>query len=207
MLVNEIISPQQLDEISLKQAVAIGALASSSLLNPVTDKESKPIQNSQPMSQVSQYSGIEAKEQLEVDMLVNSVIRKYRIKAEQAEEIVRLAKKYEQPVFPKAKDILAIIGIESSFNPRAISGLKTDPAIGLMQVRPKIWGLDPHELISNLELQIKMGSHVLTDYYKQLGSIDGAVHSFNIGIKNFKRKKGLNPKFVANYKNELKIYT
>lgn len=206
MLVNEIISPQQLDEISLKQAVAIGALASSSLLNPVTDKESKLIQNSPAMSQASQHSDISAKEQLEIDMLVNSVIRKYRIKAEQAEKIVRLAKKYEQPVFPKAKDILAIIGIESSFNHRAVSGLKTDPAVGLMQVRPKIWGLDPRELISNLELQIKMGAHVLTDYHKQLNNVDGAVHAFNIGIENFKKKKGLNPKFVANYKNELKIY-
>ena len=206
MLVNEIISPQQLDEISLKHAVAIGALASSSLLNPVTDKEPKSVHNASAVSQAIQHSSVGAKEQLEVDMLVNSVIKKYRIKTEQAEEIVRLAKKYEQPVFPKAKDILAIIGIESSFNHRAVSGLKTDPAIGLMQVRPKIWGLDPHELISDLELQIKMGSHVLTDYYKQLGSIDGAVHSFNIGIKNFKKKKGLNPKFVANYKNELKIY-
>ena len=122
-----------------------------------------------------------------------------------AEKIVKTALQNEHPTFPKAEDILAIVGIESSFNPSVKSQLKHDPAVGLMQVRPGIWDIDPTKL-STIENQIKVGANILAAYYSKLKSPDGAVHSYNIGITNYNKKKGLNPGYVQKYKTDLKLY-
>lgn len=118
-------------------------------------------------------------------------------------QIFALAKKYERPVFPKAADILAIVGIESSYNKLATSNLKKDPAKGLMQVRPGVWGIDAKAL-ATIEDQIKFGSEVLFKYYTRLGDQDDAVHAYNVGITNFKRGTGLNPAYVEKFHRERK---
>lgn len=143
----------------------------------------------------------------EIKSLAKTVKTKYKhVSDEFATHVAMMAKKHEKATFPKAKDILAITGIESSFNPNAKSGLKVDKAVGLMQVRPKTWGIDKNDLATP-EQQIKKGAEILHSYHQRLdGDVDGAVHSYNVGITNFKKKKGLNPKYVEKFKKERELY-
>jgi soluble lytic murein transglycosylase-like protein len=133
------------------------------------------------------------------------VLDHYKISREQAEKIVKFAIKYEKPSFPKAHDLLAIIGIESSFDIYAKSSLKKDPAIGLTQIRPKIWGLKPEVLKGNIELQIKKAAEILDMYYHKLGSEEKAIHAFNVGPTALK-KGNTNHGYVRKFKTELAKY-
>jgi soluble lytic murein transglycosylase-like protein len=134
---------------------------------------------------------------------VAAVKSKYKINDELANRVVKSAYDNERETFPKAKDILAISGIESSFNPNAKSSLKKDPAVGLMQVRLKVWNLPPEKL-ADVEGQIQHGAAILHSYYNRLGSEKDAVHAYNVGITNFKKGKGLNPSYVEKYTKEKK---
>lgn len=189
---------QELDEASLKHYAAASATALA-LLAAVGhhNEQPKPLTTSTIHKQIKRD---------EVAELTRAVLAKYDIDKANAERIVKLAKKHEASTFPKAKDILAIIGIESSFNPKAVSGLKHDPAIGLTQVRPGIWNLDKAKLAGSVEEQIKVGADILKKYYERLHSKDQAVGAYNVGIVNFLRGKD-NPSYVAKFKAELQNYT
>lgn len=142
----------------------------------------------------------EVDEEVQLRFLASAIARKYRINPELSFKIVDLAHKYEDEVFPKAIDILAVIAVESSFNPRAVSKLRRDPARGLMQVRPGIWGIEPSAL-NNIENQIKAGVRVLQKYHRRAGDAEGALHAYNIGITNYRRGKR-NPAYVAKVERE-----
>jgi soluble lytic murein transglycosylase-like protein len=187
---------EQLDELSLKQAAAAGIIGAAALLG--TPRQELPKQPT-PISKIVKTEAERAAE------LTGVVLNKYKVSKNAAWEIVSHAIKHEDKVFPKAEDILAIIGIESSFNPMAKSKLKHDPAVGLMQVRPKVWGLSKSSLITPEE-QIKTGSKILKNYYVRTGGKKDAVHAYNVGITNFKQEKKLNPTYVANYEAERKLY-
>jgi soluble lytic murein transglycosylase-like protein len=140
--------------------------------------------------------------QKEAAIITAAIKSKYKgISEEDIAKIFALAKKHEKAVFPKAADILAIVGIESSYKKEATSGLKKDPAKGLMQVRPGVWGIDVKDL-ATIEQQIKFGSEVLSKYYEKLKDADKAVHAYNIGITNFRKGTGLNPGYVAKFHKE-----
>lgn len=117
---------------------------------------------------------------------ITTLCKKHKISYEFAETVLNFSRKYEQPDFPKSKDILAIISIESGFNPNAKSNLKNDPAKGLMQIRVKMW----KELIGsneyNIENQIKNGAAILSIYYKKLKNKKQAVMAYNMGIGSIK---------------------
>jgi soluble lytic murein transglycosylase-like protein len=136
---------------------------------------------------------------IERTALAKKLAKKYRVSEALVQEVVDLAYKYESPEFPKAADILAIIGVESSFNPNAKSNLRHDPALGLMQVRPGIWNIKPSDL-ATVEQQIKHGAQILSLYYKKLGNAEDAVHAYNIGITSFNRGRR-NERYVSKYRN------
>lgn len=198
MKLNEIIElplrSEQLTEVNIKQAIAGGAFALGTLMSPQL-AHNEPVQAT-------------ASQRAEMDraMLVNKIMKKYRVSPQLAHTVAALAQKYEKSSFPKAEDILAIAGIESSFRPQAVSNLKSDPAMGLMQVRPGVWDLSPGRLATDVEYQIKSGSDVLHKYYKLLGNEEDAVHAYNVGLGNFRRGKH-NIKYVHKYKNEKQMYT
>jgi len=121
-------------------------------------------------------------------------------------KIVKLAKKHEDPVFPRAEDILATIGVESSFNPKAKSNLPKDPAIGLMQVRPEIWGISPSEL-SDVESQIKHGVVILKKKYNRFkGDKIKTIHAYNVGITGVLQGRR-NENYVQKWNRERELYT
>jgi soluble lytic murein transglycosylase-like protein len=126
--------------------------------------------------------------------VARSIAKKYRVSEDLVNDIVILAHKYEDEEFPKAIDILAVIAVESSFNPQAVSQLRRDPARGLMQVRPGVWGLDVSDL-DNIENQIRIGSEILKRYYVRTKNPESALQAYNVGITNY-RKGVKNPRYL-----------
>ena len=196
MKIDEILVDSQLDEIKLKHAIAAGVLGASLALTPGNKTNEKP----DPVNTVL------VKKETKSNELAEIVAKNYDVDQEQAKKIVDLVQKHAKQSFPTTEDMLAIIGIESGFDPHAQSRLKKDPAVGLTQIRPKMWGLDASSLKGNLDTQIKKAVEILSHNYERLGSKDDAVHAYNIGIKNVIHKKKPNLKYVTKWKAELKKY-
>lgn len=123
------------------------------------------------------------------DRLVKVILKRHRVEQSLAEQIVAFAHKYERRDFPRAVDILAVVGIESEFRPHVKSQLATDPAVGLMQVRLGIWKINPKEM-ADIENHIKYGSRILADYYDQLkGNKKAAIIAYNAGITAYRNRE------------------
>lgn len=208
------VKEQQLDEIGVKRTMAAGALALATGMGgsnlpmptqnrapttePVATKKEQPAPVEQP---APEKKSLDPK----LKKFTDIVVKKYNINYDLASKIVTLAKKYEHKSFPRAEDLLAIIGIESSFNPGAVSGLESDPAVGLTQIRPNIWGFDAEELRGDVEKQISASSNILSKYNRHLNSKEDAIHAYNVGLTAF-RRGDYNPKYVAKFANEKQLY-
>lgn len=218
MKLSEIHEQEQLDEKALRKAAAAAALAGT-LAMPGAMSADKI---EQPEPQKAQQKAEKPKDEIsaiakrmklvwpdELDIpapnlvqrveLAKKIAKEYRVDTELVQDVVNLAYKYQDKEFPKAEDILAIIGVESSFNPDSKSALKRDPAVGLMQVRPGIWNIEPGDL-ATIEGQIKHGVDILRKYYRKTGSADDAVQAYNLGITSF-RRGNRNPRYVDKYRN------
>lgn len=195
--------PTQLDEKSIKKGIAAAALSAALLATPAATDDKNYTPKPQTATQQKQDKK-QDKEQPDTDhiKLVTKIAKKYRVSSDVVDEIVISANKHADTTFPKAEHILAVIGVESSFNPKAVSALKHDPAVGLMQVRPGIWNISKKEL-STIDKQIKHGSDILKKYYKKTGSAEDALQAYNLGITSFRRGKR-NPRYVAKYNKFLK---
>ena len=197
---------QELEENKLTQAVA-GAVVAGSLLAGI-HQVLKPLAKQEPTAQRA-ITGEVAKEDDSAhrDHLLKTVTSKFKVEPEKAKKIVDLAIKHSDPVFPKAHHILALAGVESSFNEKAKSQLKRDPAVGLMQIRPGVWGIHPNEL-STMEGQIKHGSDILKHYHKKLGTPEATFAAYNIGITNHRkgRQTEAADRYVGKITSELKRY-
>jgi len=139
MKLYEILKEDELNELNLKKAVAAGTLAAASLIPQVGQKDDISHTNI-PQKPEVQKSAVQKSPQ-GAEKLISLISKTNNIPEERAAEIVNLAFKYEKPIFPKARDILSVINIESHFDPSVISGLKHDPAVGLMQTRPRCLGI------------------------------------------------------------------
>jgi len=140
--------------------------------------------------------------------LKKTVLAKFNIEPKKAEEIVNAAIRHADPVFPKAHHLLALAGIESSFNEKAVSKLKHDPARGLLQVRPMVWNI-PHKELSTIDGQMKHGANILKTYHQKLGDPEKAVQAYNIGIANLNKgqKQDAASRYLTKFKTELHRYT
>ncbi len=190
-------SDQLLSEVRLRDIIMATALG---LAPGVVGTDNPDVTQTKKIQPINQHKD-------DTQHLIKLVASKYKnIDYKLASQIVSLAKKYEYASFPKAKDLLAIIGIESSFNPEAKSSLKKDPAVGLTQIRPEVWGLKAGDLKGNIEKQIATGADILNKYYTKLGDKHDAIHAYNVGMTNFKRGTGLNPDYVNKFANEREMY-
>lgn len=199
-------TPEKLDEGIIKNAL-VAATTASAIVGGALLMKQEPKQ--EPTTGIaSSIHDIKEKFNLPKEHLLSTVKSKFKISDDKAEQIVNTAIKHSDPVFPKAHHILAISGIESSFNENAKSKLKSDPAIGLMQIRPRIWNIDRKEL-STIDGQIKHGAHILKTYHQKTGSIEHAIKSYNVGITNFLRgkKKDSANRYHDKFKSELDRYT
>ena len=198
---------QELEEGKVKNAMiaigAAGAIAGAALIGTGSTDSS----GSREVSGLVQDAKKKAIN-YDPDKLHEIVTSKFKVDDEKARHIVNTAIKYSHPTFPQAHHILAIAGIESSFNENAVSKLKHDPAVGLMQIRPKVWNIDKKEL-STIEGQIRHGAGILHHYFKKTGSPDAAVKAYNIGLTNFNRGKQQDAahRYHTKFTKELSRYT
>lgn len=192
----EILEQEQLNEKALRRALGIGALTTAGIVGSHLYHPSI----SSPQLQTQQPEHVRS---LVNDITVD-IVQRYKIDPKLAHEIVLLSIKYQNPDFPKAVDLLSLIGVESSFNSSAESKLKHDPAIGLLQVRPKTWNLAGSDL-SDIEQQMKTGSEILHHYFKKLKSKDAAIQAYNIGLRNYNKGKEA-PKYLGKYQGEFDRY-
>lgn len=198
----------QLDEITFKQAVAAAGVGASLMGAPHKAEAPVPPARQYTMMQAPQAKPVEqpkpqvqltAKEQT----VVNQISQRYDADPDFVSQVVLLAKKYEKPRFPTAHDILAIIAVESEFDPDAVSALRKDPAVGLMQVRPAKWGLNAEQL-RDPETAIRIGSEILHKYYRHLGGDkDAAIQAYNVGMSNYKQGED-NPRYLLKVNQRLK---
>jgi hypothetical protein len=188
----------QLDEFNLKHAAAAGALGLATIF-PTKDVRAGGIPNT---PEYQQQDSVQLNPKWA--NLANAIAKRYRIDTQFAYDVVELAHKYEKPSFPKAEDILAKIGIESSFNPEAVSKLKKDPARGLTQVRPKASGI-PAEELSDIENQIKHGADILHKFYKRLKDKRAALLAYNVGPTAYKQGR-FNPEYFEKFQIERNFY-
>lgn len=204
MKLHDILVEDQINEVSLKQAISAGIVGSALLGSPMANKGEEFVP-ARATSQIHKKSHRVNPPTNEFAETAKQIAAKYKIEYKLALEIVQLAQKYKKPGFPSAEDILAIVGIESSFNPDAKSGLSKDPAVGLMQIRPGVWDI-PAETLKDPEENIKYGSAILHKYYKKLKNPEDAIQAYNIGITNF--RNGVEaPRYLNKYNREISNYT
>lgn len=217
MKIHDIIdSDELLGEANLKQAIAAGLIGAASLaggqaihkavkapVEPTHVVQQQQVSKEEPPKELETLKKDVPNEKGEMDTIANEIASNYNIEQSLATKVVGLAYKYADPVFPTAHDILAVIGVESSFNPAAQSNLKNDPAIGLMQVRPLMWKIDPELLRSSEEAQIKYGTAILKKYFKKLKTKEAAIKAYNVGLTAYRRGQH-NPRYLPKVKKELK---
>lgn len=127
-------------------------------------------------------------------------------------EIMNRAKELAYKDFPTELDILAIIMVESSFNPYAVNKeeskinpkRKLPPSRGLMQVQNGSF---------DIYVNMRQGTALLREYYIKLKrNRKAAVKAYNIGIGAYKRGEAKISaeeywaKFKARRKAYVKIY-
>ena len=121
------------------------------------------------------------------ESLITELSNHFRQPREIVSRIVAAANRMARADFPSRNDILAIIAVESSFNPRAShSGSKGLMQIQLSSHRDKLRGKNPYDVDDN----VTIGAAILEEYYTQLDkNRRAAVLAYNAGIGSYLRKR------------------
>jgi len=114
-------------------------------------------------------------------VIANYLSRRYRIAPDATEQLVGAAYDVGQQVGLDPLLILAVVAIESRFNPIAESGMG---AKGLMQVIPKYHQdkLIEHggeEAVLDPMTNILLGARILKEYIRRMGSLEAGLQFYN----------------------------
>src|SRR5690348_16976224 len=133
MKLNEVLevselSEEQLNEIKARQVIAAGAIALATLgvfKKRLDDKEWAAQQAAIAAQQTAPKPDYDKFAQLErqLNSMAKVISAKYHKDYDEALAYAALAKKHEKKTFPKAKDLVSLMGVESSFNSQAVSHL------------------------------------------------------------------------------------
>ncbi len=113
--------------------------------------------------------------------LVGHLTRRFQIAAEPTARIVETAYRTAAKVGLDPLLVLAVISVESRFNPIAESGMG---ARGLMQIIPK-YHLDKlaahggEDAVLDPESNIAVGSQILREYVRRTGSLEAGLQYYN----------------------------
>ncbi len=129
-----------------------------------------------------------------VNFKINSFIRRFPEYDKIVETVYKKSKQYGF----NPNLILALIKVESSFNPRAISSVG---AYGLMQINYSVWkntfNIDPNKIF-DIDYNIDVGLRILKRYYDESnGDIKKALFLYNNGY--FYKNKSYVPKVVKTF--------
>jgi soluble lytic murein transglycosylase-like protein len=129
--------------------------------------------------------------------LIQQIAERWKRSPSQIQRIVDYAKAHAQPDFPRLPHLLAIMAVESRFDPRA----KSQGNVGLMQINVSANG----DRLRNRspEENVRVGAEILREGYFQLkGSHKGAVLSYNTGLGAYRQGRR-NLDYWRKYKQEL----
>ena len=163
----------EIDQLSLGSAAGEGVIASNTPAVASSGLDSKSLM---PV----RFNSIDTSKPLTPGQrnVTSFLAKRYSVSPEAVESIVRLAYKVgkEEKVEPTL--ILAIVGIESSYNPFAASSVG---ARGLMQIMPKIHK-DKFEALSpgdwsplNPEMNMRVGAKIIHEYTRRTGSVNAGL--------------------------------
>lgn len=105
------------------------------------------------------------------------IVDKFKRSEAEAFEIVKAAYRYGRSTFPTPLDVLAVIGVESSFDPKAVHPI--GPSIGLMQINAKAHREEPKGL-ENIAFNVQRGVEILTQYSRGRTE-EIALLAYNVG--------------------------
>lgn len=131
--------------------------------------------------------------------LIKALAERFKQPEQFIAQVVLLVDELTDGTYPSLEAVLAIIAIESSFNPRAsYRGSK-----GLMQIhmpshRKAFKGASPYQVRRNVEI----GIGILRQYHQKLGKERSAVLAYNAGIGNFSKGR-YSSDYFRKYKREL----
>lgn len=129
--------------------------------------------------------------------LVHKLAERWRRSPAHIQRIVEYAKAHARPDFPRLPHLLAIMAIESRFDPKA----RSKGNVGLMQINLSANG----ERLKNRspEENVRVGAEILQEVYFRLnGNHKGAVLSYNTGLGAYKQGRR-NLAYWRKYKSEL----
>lgn len=134
-----------------------------------------------------------------------AVLSKYNVDQETVHQAVIYALKYERPTFPRAEHMIALIGIESSWRPDVRSTLKSDPAVGLTQIRPGVWKdkIGDAKKLDHIEYQIKYSAEILDEYHARIKHAQGTLLAYNVGLTAYRQLR-YNQTYVVKFNREIK---
>lgn len=130
------------------------------------------------------------------ESLAQRISAQYNVDTPLPRSVVGFAKAYGRDTFPTYKDILAVIAVESSFNPSA----ENNGAYGLMQIQfehHKEKALSPKSLKNPLH-NVAIGSSVLKEYYALLRNRDAAILAYQSGPESYIRGE-YNPEYLRRF--------
>lgn len=138
-----------------------------------------------------------------INKLVSRVTANYGLEQKYAEDVVKFVKKNSYKDFPTVRDILAVIGIESSFDTQA----SNQGAYGLMQIQ-YFWFtkyVQTTEELYDPYVNITLGIDTLRQYFLKLRNKEDAIIAYQAGIKNF-LEGDYTHEYLNRYRQELTRY-
>jgi hypothetical protein len=134
--------------------------------------------------------------------LVHALAERFHKPETLIQRVVAAATNSAHEGFPSRDDILAIIAVESGFNPQA----RYKGSHGLMQVQMSSHRKDLQgRSISGVEYNVALGSDILYGYYMALGCDKrGAVLAYNAGIGSYLMHH-YKPKYYVRYRQQLAV--
>ena len=129
--------------------------------------------------------------------LIRQIAERWKRSPLQVQRIVEYARAHAQPDFPRLPHLLAIMAVESRFDPKA----KSQGNVGLMQINLSANG----DRLRNRspEENVRVGAELLREGYFQLKrNHKGAVLSYNTGLGAYKQGRR-NLDYWRKYKQEL----
>src|SRR5689334_1340679 len=130
---------------------------------------------------ISLFDGAEQVDSEKYRALASYVSRRYRIAPDVTEQFVGAALEAGRQVGLDPLLILAVMAVESRFNPVAESLVG---AKGLMQVIPrhhldKLMEHGGEEAVLNPEINIALGARILKEYIRRTGSLEAGLQFYN----------------------------
>jgi hypothetical protein len=119
--------------------------------------------------------------------LIDYIAEKFKVSKDVSKQVVEQSAQYARKTFPSQMDILAIIAIESKFNPKA----ESHGNFGLMQIQSKSHrDKSKGRSLFNISANIQIGAEILNEYYVLMGNnIRAATSSYNVGPGTFLKRK------------------